>query len=112
MSCPVTTNWKRGTNMGVEIDWTNTGTITYAFDVLFLVKYPGTTDYYLFAYNLDVNLPAGQTTTTKMTTATMPTNWPTGLTDGVALICDFDPATGQITMVYAYLECPNSINIT
>ena len=103
MSCPSPIDWPRGQSITVEIDWENTGEIEHTFDVLFVVRKPGTDEYYVFAYKSETLKP-GESKTTSMATADVPSDWPTGTTDGVAMIVEgFDPETGTVEDIYDQL---------
>ncbi len=112
MSCPPQTTIKRGQQLNVEIDWQNTGTTSYAFDLIFLVGYIDATGNFVVEYGnyvLDVPSNPGEAKTTTISLI-IPSWATTGVRSGLALICDYDPATGNRTD-YAYLLCQDSLVI-
>ena len=113
MSCPPQTTIKRGQQLNVEIDWQNTGTTSYAFDLIFLVGYIDATGNFVVEYGnyvLDVPSNPGEAKTTTIS-FTIPPDAPTGTRSGLGIIGDYDPATGNLTALYAYLLCQDSLVI-
>jgi len=109
------TQINRGQTLRTSVDWQNIGDVTYAFDVLSLIgDYDPTTGVFTIEYGwgvLDVSVNAGVAVTTNVD-GVIP-DWASGgLRDGLVLICDYDPATGAITTIYAALVTEDAINVT
>lgn len=110
MSCPPQFTIARGQRFQVIVEWKNTGTETYTFDVLLLIRAPGEADYGLIGGALDRTLPPGASEATLVFDGMFRADAPTGNWDAKALICDYDPNTGK-AYVYAMLECLASIRV-
>jgi len=106
---------ERGQTLRTSIDWQNIGTVRYAFDVLSLIgDWDPATRTFTVEYGwgvLDVAVDPGVALTTNID-GTIPSYAKGGLRDGLVLICDYDPATGTITKVYAAVVVEDAINVT
>lgn len=111
---PLAVDIERGQTLRTSIDWKNIGTIRYAFDVASLIgDYDPATGTFYFEYGwivLDQTLDPGVSATTNLD-GKIPGYATGGLRDGLALICDYDPATGAFTKIYAILLTEDAIRV-
>jgi hypothetical protein len=105
---------KAGQSIKTTVQWTNTGTETYKFDVLVIMGDFPDGPLYIIGLALDQQASPGQTITTTLTSGAVPSELIRAAAyDLFVAICDFDTSTRSIIgNPYAWCVTEGCITVT